>query len=172
VPPFAPPITVVAPVLRAVLVAVVTLALALGGVWLGVRLATPGEYGTPLGRISVAIDQARHGEIAAYVPLADWGVRARAYSAPVAVHIEPRTLDRQAALRAAEGERSLLRRSERALRDAIRHAVLRTLRFALGGAAAVAGIVALVLLARGERRRRVVAGSPCSSWPGRCWPAW
>ena len=159
-PPFASPITVVAPALRAVLVAVTTLALALGGVWLGVRLATPGEYGTPLGRISVEIDQARHGEIAAYVPLADWGVRARPFAAPVAVHIEPRTLDRQAALRAAQGERSLLRRSERALRDAVERAVLRTLRFAVGGAAAVAGVVALVLLARGERRRRMIAGLP------------
>jgi hypothetical protein len=56
----------------------------------------------------------------------------------VAVHIEPRTLDRQAALRAAQGERSLLHRSERALRDAVERAVLRTLRFAVGGAAAVA----------------------------------
>jgi predicted phosphodiesterase len=142
------------------LAALTTLALALGGVWLGVRLAQPGEYETPLGRVSVALDQARHGEIAAYVPLADWGVRARPFDAPVAVRIEPRTLEREAALRAAEGERSLLRRTEADLRSAIERAALRTLRYALGGAAAMAVVLALLLAARGERRPGVLAGLP------------
>jgi hypothetical protein len=145
---------------QAFLAVLATVALALAGVWLGVRLTTPGEYGTPLGRVSVEVDQARHGEIAAYVPLADWGVRARPFDSPVAVHIEPRTLERQEALRAAEGERSLLRRTEEDLRTAIERAALRTLRFAVGGAAAMAAILALVLAARGERRRRVLAGLP------------
>ena len=38
--------------------------------------------------------------------------------------------------------------------------MLRTLRFAVGGAAAIGAVLALVLLARGRRRRRVVAGLP------------
>ena len=146
--------------MAALLAVVATVALALGGVWLGVRLTSPGEYDTPLGRISVELDQARHGEIAAYVPLADWGVRARPFAAPVAVHIEPRTLERQAALKAAEGERSLRAAARRTCATPIERAALRTLRFAIGAAAAVAAVLALLLAARGERRRRVLAGLP------------
>jgi hypothetical protein len=144
-------------VLLAVLAAA---ALAIAGLYLGVRLASPGEYRTPLGRVSVRVTIAAHGEVTAYVPLADWGVRTRPFSAPVDVHIEPRTLDRDAALRAAQGERTLLSRSEDDLGDAVNRAVLRAVRFGLGATAIVAGLLALALLARRERRRVVLVGVP------------
>jgi calcineurin-like phosphoesterase family protein len=137
------------------------LALALAGLWLGVRLATPGTYETPLGRVSVGVSIASHGEVAAYVPLADWGVRTRPFSAPVDIRVEPRTLERDAALRAARGDRQLLGSAEEDLRDAVISAVLRSVRFGLGGAAAAALLLALVLLAR-RRAQPAEAG-----WSGR-----
>jgi hypothetical protein len=144
-----------------ILALLLCLALALAGLWLGVRLATPGEYETPLGRVSVRVSIASHGEVAAYVPLADWGVRTRPFSAPVDIRVEPRTLERDAALRAARGDRQLLGAAEEDLRAAVISAVLRSVRFGLGGAAAAALLLALLLLAR---RRAPLAGG---GWSGR-----
>jgi predicted phosphodiesterase len=145
---------------RVLLTLLLCLALALAGLWLGVRLATPGEYETPLGRVSVGVSVSTHGEVAAYVPLADWGVRTRPFSAPVDIRVEPRTLERDAALRAARGDRQLLGSAEEDLRDAVISAVLRSVRFGLGGAAAAALLLGLVLLARRIRRRTLLLGAP------------
>ena len=54
---------------------VIVVALALTGVALGLRVASPGEYDTQLGRVSVRVEPAAHGQVEAYIPLADWGVR-------------------------------------------------------------------------------------------------
>jgi tetratricopeptide (TPR) repeat protein len=132
------------------------------GAWLGVRLASPGEYDTSLGRATVLATPSLHGEIDAYIPLADWGVRARAFSAPLRIHIEPRTVDREVVLRAASGDRSLLSQTQHDLRNAVRSAALRAVRFALGGAAVLAGVVSLALFAGGERRRSILAGLPAA----------
>ena len=56
-------------------------ALALAGVWLGLRIASPGEYETQLARVSVRVTPSATGRLEAYVPLADWGVRLRPFSA-------------------------------------------------------------------------------------------
>jgi hypothetical protein len=140
--------------------AVVALLLAVAGVMLGLRIASPGEYDTRLGRVSVRVTPAPHGEIEAYVPLADWGVRVRAFSAPMRLHIEPRTIDRDVVLRAAGGETRPVRAAEADLRAAVRRTVLRTVRFALGGAALVALLLGLTLAALRTRRRVVVIGAP------------
>ncbi|MEA2288235.1 MAG: hypothetical protein QOD55_232, partial [Solirubrobacteraceae bacterium] len=140
--------------------AVLVLALALGGVTLGLRIASPGEYDTELGRISVRVTPATHGQVEAYVPLADWGVRARAFSAPMKLHVEPRTVERDVVLRAAGGELAPVRAAEADLRAAIRRTVLRTMRFALGGAALLALMLGLTLAAFGERRRLLLVGGP------------
>jgi predicted phosphodiesterase len=136
------------------------LVIALAGVWLGLRVASPGEYETELGRVSVRVTPAAHGQVEAYVPLADWGVRARAFDAPMKLHVEPRTVDRDVVLRAAAGEDEPVRAAEAGLREAVRRTVLRTLRFALGGAALLAAMLGLTLAALGERRRLVLAGAP------------
>ena len=136
------------------------LLLAFGGVWIGVRLASPGEYDTELGRISVRVTPSSHGELDAFIPLADWGVRARPYSGPVKIHVEPRTVDREMVLRAAGGDQDLLSAAVHDLREAVRRATLRALRSALLGAVAVALILLLVLLGRGDRRKRVLVGLP------------
>jgi predicted phosphodiesterase len=134
--------------------------LALGGVMLGLRIASPGEYDTELGRVSVRVTPAAHGEVEAYVPLADWGVRVRPFSAPMRLHIEPRTVRRSAVLRAAGGERAPIRAAEADVRTAVRRTVLRTLRFALGGAALLALILGLGLAAFGVRRRAALIAAP------------
>jgi predicted phosphodiesterase len=136
------------------------LLLALGGVWLGLRLASPGEYETELGSVSVRVVPSEHGQLDAYVPLADWGVRVHAFSAPMRVRLEPRRIDRDAVLRAANGDRQLVSGVEHDLEDAVSATVLRTLRFALGGAALLALMLGLALAAFGERRRALVLGLP------------
>ena len=143
-----------------ILAPVVIVALALAGVVLGLRIATPGEYDTQLGRVSVRVTPAAHGQVEAYVPLADWGVRFHAFRAPMRLHIEPRTVQREVVLRAASGERAPVRATEAGLRTAVQRTVLRTLRFALGGAALLAVFLGLALAAFGERRRRVLIGAP------------
>ncbi len=136
------------------------LALAMAGVWLGLRVATPGEYETRLGRVSVRVEPSATGQLEAYVPLADWGVRLRPFSAPLKFHIEPRTADREVVLRAAAGESGLVTAAEADLRSAVRKTVLRALRFALAGAALLAVMLALSLAAFRVRNRAVLVGAP------------
>jgi predicted phosphodiesterase len=138
----------------------VIVALGLAGVVLGLRIATPGEYETELGRVSVHVTPATHGQVEAYVPLADWGVRFHAFRAPMRLHLEPRTVEREVVLRAASGGRAPVRATEAGLRNAVQRTVWRTLRFALGGAALLAVFLALALAAFGVRRRRVLIGAP------------
>src|SRR3954469_310934 len=143
-----------------VLAPIVVVVLALAGVVLGLRVATPGEYETQLGRVSVGVTPAAHGQVEAYVPLADWGVRFHAFRAPMRLHLEPRTVERDVVLRAASGERAPVRATEAGLRTAVRRTAFRTLRFAVGGAAVIALVLGLGLAAFGERRRRVLIGAP------------
>ena len=68
------------------------------------RCARLGEYETDLGRVSVGVTPAVRGQLDAYGPLADSGVRLPAFAAPMRLHIEPRTVDRDVVQRAAAGE--------------------------------------------------------------------
>jgi hypothetical protein len=145
-----------------ILAPAVTILLAIAGIALGLRIASPGEYETELGRVSVRVTPAAHGEVEAYVPLADWGVRFHAFRAPMRLHLEPRTVQRDVVLRAASGERAPVRDTEAGLRTAVRKTVLRTLRFAVGGAALLAVFLGLGLAAFGVRRRAVLIGAPAS----------
>src|SRR3954452_4164882 len=143
-----------------VLAPVLILVLALAGVALGLRVASPGEYDTQLGRVSIGVTPAAHGQVEAYVPLADWGVRFHAFRAPMRLHLEPRTVDRAVVVRAASGARGPVTATEADLRTAVRRSALRTLRFALGGAALLALMAGRALAACGERRRLVLLGAP------------
>jgi predicted phosphodiesterase len=134
--------------------------LAVAGVLIALRLATPGEYDTGLGRVSVGISAHTHGTLEAYVPLADWGVRLHPFSAPLQLRVEARTVDRQQVLRAASGDRALVVAARDDLNDAIRQAVLRTTRFVLGTVAVIAVILGLVLAVSGVRSRLELLGAP------------
>ncbi|MGH2996390.1 MAG: hypothetical protein ACRDM9_08745, partial [Gaiellaceae bacterium] len=100
------------------------------------------------------------GRLDVYVPVVDWGMRARPYDAPVAVELEFRSLDRDAALAAlreggsADASLALTREELRgAVADGLRRAALLVL---LGGA--VGGLLGGALVAAFGRRRWVALG--------------
>ena len=73
------------------LAAIAVVAGVLGGL-IGLRLAGPHVDETDLGsvRARVALSGFQRSGIEVYVPLADWGVRARVFKAPVRIELEPR----------------------------------------------------------------------------------
>jgi predicted phosphodiesterase len=131
-------------------------ALSLAGSIVGVRAAGPAETSFTLGRVETRVGPASSGRFDAYVPIVDWGVRARPYRAPLAVDLQFRSLDRDAALAAvrsgpaAQQNVRLLERELRASVDAgFRRAALAAL---LGGI--VGGFLAgAIAVAFGRRRR-------------------
>ena len=122
------------------------------GALTGLRLAGPIDKHTAIGDIRLRIQASWHGEVDAYVPLADWGIRANAFSAPLTVRVEPRGVDRQALLRAAAGDRKVLGHGESDARDAATAAVLRAVIFSGLGVLA-AGVFGALLRAALARRR-------------------
>ncbi len=124
------------------------------GALTGLRLAGPIDRDTAIGEIRLRIQASWHGQVDAYVPLADWGIRANAFSAPLRVRVEPRGVDRQALLRAAAGDRDVLRRAEGDARDAATTAVIRAVVFSALGVLA-AGILGALLRAALARHRPV-----------------
>jgi predicted phosphodiesterase len=115
--------------------------LALAAMVAGWRIAGPAEYDTELGRVSFEVGRDGFGEVNAYVPIADWGIRANAFDAPFQLKAEIRSLDRKGALQAAGGERGAIADTRDDLESAARSAVLRGFAFAL----AAAFLVALIL---------------------------
>ena len=125
-------------VLRPLLVVVLTLA----GMTLGLRLAGPVERDTALGVVSLRIAPSLDGGVDAFIPLANWGVRAEPFRAPVVMHVEPRTIDRQAVIRASSGQRDVLAAAQRDGRRVARAALVRAFGWAVGGALLVALLAA------------------------------
>lgn len=128
--------------------------LAVLGMALGLRTAGPSPSHTALGTVSMRVGPALHGEVDAFIPIADWGVRADAFSAPVRLHVEPRSVDRDAVIRAASGDAAVLEDAEADARQAARHALIRALLWSVAGAFALG--VAAALLARAVGRRSLL----------------
>jgi hypothetical protein len=128
--------------------------LAVGGIWLGLRLSTPGTYSSALGSASFEVRTATHGDVEVFIPLADWGLRAHAFSAPLVLHVEPRVLNRQALIAAASGNHGVLKRTEADLGRDGRRALARAVRYLLLGIliAAALGWGGLRVMRRGRRR--------------------
>ena len=139
-------------------VSVLLVTLAVAGIVLGLRVAGPSTYETPLGDVRVAVEPAIDGLVDAYVPLADWGVRVRAFDAPLELHGEIRSIEREAVLRAATGEGEIIENARASLDDVAADALLRGVLFALGGAAVVGLVGALAIAATGRRRPRILVG--------------
>ena len=135
------------------------LALALGGLLLGLRFAGRTTHRTALGTVSFTISPAIHGQVDAFIPIADWGVRAHAFRAPLKVHVEPRAVRRAAVLSAAGGNGTVLEQAERDARRAARSSLLRAYLWGIGGALALAGVVALGIARRPGIGRRAVAAA-------------
>lgn len=100
------------------------------------RAAAPASHEVTLGTVDVQVAPARSGSVDVYVPVVAWGVRAEPYRAPVAVELEFRSLDRDAALEAmrtggsADASLAVLQTE---LRDAVGGALRRAAGFALLG---------------------------------------
>jgi hypothetical protein len=119
--------------LAGVLVATGCLALALGGLWLGLRLSSPATYPSALGSASFQVQASSRGGVEVFIPLTDWGLRAHAFSAPFRLHVEPRVLNRQALIAAAQGNDQVLSRTASDLARDGRRAIERAIRYvALG----------------------------------------
>jgi predicted phosphodiesterase len=132
--------------------------LAIGGIGLGLRLAGPVERETALGGVSLRVAPSVHGTVDAFIPLANWGVRAKAFRTPLTVHVEPRTVDRQAVIRASGGDSGVLAAAKRDAQHAARDALLRAWAWAVGGALAIALAAAgVVRWARGRSWRIAAA---------------
>jgi hypothetical protein len=134
-----------------------------GGPILGLRLAGESTHTTALGDVAIEVAPAIPGRVDLYIPLADWGVRARAIDAPLELQAEPRTLDRQALISAANGNRAILEESRRDLREAASGALVRGLLFGLIAAAVVTlvAIVAVRSVLPVSRRETLALGGIC-----------
>jgi len=126
-------------------------ALTILGMLLGLRLAGPVTQETRLGTVSLRIAAAWHGEVDAFIPIANWGVRADAFSAPLRIEVEPRSVNRDALLDAVGGDPRVLANVEEDAHDAARSALLRALLWAVAGALVAGALLALVV-AVGRRR--------------------
>ena len=121
------------------------------------RARARGDRARPAGRRAVDVRDAarrrpRRGRagarrpVDAYVPLADWGVRRRAFDAPLELRAEIRSIQREAVLRAATGEGEIIEDTRAALDDVAADALMR------GGAVRA-------------RRRGVVGLIGALAWP-------
>ncbi|MGH3034295.1 MAG: hypothetical protein ACRDON_07020, partial [Gaiellaceae bacterium] len=145
---------------RAAAFALLCAGLSLAGSLVALRAAAPASRPVTLGTVDVRVAPATGGRLDVYVPVVDWGMRARPYDAPVAVELEFRSLDRDAALAAlreggsADASLALTREELRgAVADGLRRAALLVL---LGGA--VGGLLGGALVAAFGRRRWVALG--------------
>ena len=143
---------------RALGIAAAVLALAVGGILIGLRGSGRTTRATAIGSISLKISPSVHGQVDAFIPIADWGVRAHAFRAPLKVHVEPRAVKRGAVISAASGNGTVLAQAERDSRHAARTALLRAYAWAVGGAVVLGLVAALALAHRPEVRRRLVVG--------------
>jgi predicted phosphodiesterase len=135
-------------------------ALALAGSVIALEAAAPASREVTLGTVDVEIAPSQSGEVDVYVPVVDWGVRAEPYTAPVAVELEFRSLDRNAALaalRSGGSANASLTGLEGELRDAVADGLRRAAGFALLGGL-VGGLLGGALIAVFTRRRWLLLG--------------
>jgi Calcineurin-like phosphoesterase superfamily domain len=103
------------------------------------------------------------GTVEVFIPLADWGLRAHAFSAPLKLHVEPRVLNRQALIAAAQGNGSVLTRTGRDLAADGRRALERAARFMLLGVLIAAILGWVVLRLYHCRNRRLLVTVPAGT---------
>ena len=115
-----------------------------------------------LGTVETQVGPTASGRFDVYVPIVDWGVRARPYGAPLAVDLQFRSLDRDAAL-AAVRSGPAAQRNVRLLENELRGSVNAGFRrAALAGARgrALGGFLAgAIAVAFGRRRRWLPVGT-------------
>ena len=139
---------------------VLCVAIGLAGSIVALRAVAPRSSDVTLGTVDVHVVPATSGEVDVYMPVVDWGVRARPYRAPVTVELEFRSLDRDAALTALRTGGSVdanLAGLETELHDAVAGSLRRAAAFALLGGV-VGGLLAGAVAGALGRRRWLVLG--------------
>ena len=146
--------------IRTAVLVLVCAALGLAGGVVALRAAAPESRAVSLGTVDVKVVPARSGEVDVYVPVVDWGVRAEPYRAPLAVELEFRSLDRDAALAAlrtgGSADASLVG-MESELHDAVAETLRRAAGLALVGGL-VGGLLGGALIGVFSRRRWLLLG--------------
>jgi predicted MPP superfamily phosphohydrolase len=115
-----------------------------------------------LGTVELRVGLATSGRLDAYVPLVDWGVRTHPYGAPLAVDLEFRSLDRDAALAAARSGPAAsanVAALRRELRSAVDDALRRAALAALAGGVLGGFFGGAVVVALGRRRHWLWSGA-------------
>jgi predicted phosphodiesterase len=137
-------------------------ALSVAGSVIAVRAAGPAVTTFTLGTVESRVGPATSGRFDVYVPIVDWGVRARPYGAPLAIDLQFRSLDRDAAL-AAVRSGPAAQRNVRLLEDELRESVYagfhRAALAALAGGLVGGFLAGTVLVAFGRRRRWLPGGT-------------
>jgi len=110
------------------------------GMLAGWRLAGPTETETELGRVSFNIAADLGGGVDAFVPVADWGLRANSFDAPFRLEVEVRAVDRPGAIEVAGGDRAALQGLVDELESAARNSVIRGFAWALATVLLLAGL--------------------------------
>jgi predicted phosphodiesterase len=112
-----------------------------GGMLAGWRLAGPTETETELGRVSFNVAADLGGGVDAFVPIADWGLRANSFDGPFRLEVEVRAVDRPGAIEVAGGDRAALQGLVTELESAARDSVIRGFVWALAAVLLLAGLV-------------------------------
>jgi hypothetical protein len=130
--------------------------------WIGLRVAGPVSHSYNLGSVQFDIEPSFSGKAKVYIPLAGWEIEAPIFSAPYAVHAQPRRVSPSAVRRAAHGVHKTIKKTKHDLKWAAIWSFVRAFLFALAGALAAGGVVALLLRALEYRwKTALVVGASC-----------
>jgi calcineurin-like phosphoesterase family protein len=137
-------------------------ALSFAGSVVAVRAAGPAVTTFTLGTVETRVGPTASGRFDVYVPIVDWGVRARPYGAPLAVDLQFRSLDRDAALaavRSGPAAQRNVRLLENELGESVNAGFRRAALAALAGGAVGGFLAGAIAVAFGGRRRWLPVGA-------------
>ena len=135
---------------------------ALGGGYLTVRAFAATVEPFTLGTVRVTAAPALDGRVDVYVPIVDWGVRASPYSAPVAIELRFRSLDREearATVRSGGASEESLAGIRSELAQVGRDALRRTALLGFGGGIGGGLLGGAIIGAAFHRRRWLLHGA-------------
>jgi Icc-related predicted phosphoesterase len=148
--------------LVAALLALACALISLVGSFVAVRATSPTVRSSSLGTIAFTAAPSRNPRLDVYVPIVDWGIRARPYEAPLAIELQVRALDREtaaAAVRSGRPADANLPLLKEELGDVVFQGLVRAGAAALAGGILGGFIAGAVLAAFGGRRRWLAVGT-------------